>query len=118
MKKLFISTMIHPQSGKKVECIIILGEKFIYSDKRGYGNNANISSDFANKIISNFPVKMDTEGYPIYFPERLRNDVLKLTWNLYTNGFYDLKIHSGSSHVWSSDFIRADFKKGINGIFC
>ena len=110
MKTLAITKTVHPQSKKEVTAIEILGRTFIYSDKRGVDRYAMISQEFAKEVIDTFPVKIGRgniveQGKEIYFPERMKNSEVRLSWNFFGKGEYELLIHDGSDHVWTSNTI-------------
>ncbi len=111
MKTLAITKTVHPQSKKEVTAIKVLGSTFIYSDKRGVDRYAMISQEFAKEVISAFPVKVGRgnilePGKEIYFPERMKNSEVRLSWNFFGKGEYELLIHDGSDHVWTSNTIN------------
>jgi hypothetical protein len=110
MKALQISTMTHPQSGKEVKSIVILGHEYLYSDNRGYCMCAEISKDLAKEIIASFDTKMGkgafgNEGKPVYMPERMVNDTVILKWHAFKGEKYELAIHD-IGHVWASKEIE------------
>jgi len=102
--KIQLTTTQHLQSGKTVNALELLGETFIYSDKRGFSRHEQVSIDFAKKLIESFEAKKGHfSGKPISFPERLREGNVVLSWVFICSGKeVELKLHSYSQHVWSS----------------
>jgi hypothetical protein len=92
------TTGTHSQSKKECKFINILGESFVYSDKRGYGTWAMVPASFAKKIIENIPALH-------YYADRMpsENQTMKLSWSHYGDSGYELRLHSGSNHVYTSE---------------
>ena len=112
MTKLALTTTTHSQSHNTVDAIKVLDKTFVYSDSRGFSTSANIDSDFAMEVINDFPVKMGRGNVqdhpkPVLFMDRLNktNDII-LKWNRFDENRFELMIHCGSSHVWTSDVLN------------
>lgn len=111
METIKITKTVHPQNGKEVDAIEILGHTFVYSDKRGFQTEAKITREFAQQIIDAFPVKygqdyFGKQGKPVYHPERLCNEEVTLKWNYFGKNKYELAIHN-IGHVWASAELEA-----------
>ena len=108
MKAIEMTTVSHPQSGREVKGIFILGKSFVYSDSRGYGTNAHIDAEVADEIISKFECAKGRTGINVYYPERLKSADIKLSWWNYGGGDFELRIHSHGQHVWTSKIINTN----------
>ena len=109
METIKISNCIHPQSGKVVPCIVILGKEYVYSDKKGYGTFATIDRKAALKIIDKFPSQKTSRGIPVFYPDRMIGEEYKLSWNYVGKNKYYLSIsgynsrnNSTGTHIWRS----------------
>ena len=104
MKAIELTTMLHPQSGKQVKGIKILGKEFLYSDKRGFQTEAMIGKDFAAKVVTEFKPELSRHGNAIYMPERMNIDKLGLRWRymrINSKECIQLLIH-GTDHAYTS----------------
>lgn len=102
-----ITEAFNEKNGRPMKYITILGEKFLYCDKRGFSTYSHINIELANEIIKTFEVEIGRTGLQIYYPDRLSEKDIKLSWDYLTDG-YRLKIHSYGQHVWSSKPIQAN----------
>ena len=107
MKAIKITEEFNKKNGRPLKYITILGEKFLYCDKRGFSTNSHIDIEFANEIIRTFEVEVGRTGLPIHYPEILSERDVKLSWTQLTGG-YKLLIHSHGQHVWSSKLIQSN----------
>lgn len=107
-----ITKGIHSQSGKEVTKIVVLGQSFDYSDKRGHGMWANISADFAKQIIGKIP-HVVLHHDKLHYLESEAN-TFSLSWDCYSpkkadreagaKETYELRIHIGNKgdHMYTS----------------
>jgi len=100
--------MMHPQSGKEVDSIVICGVEFIYSDKNGYQRFRLAPIDFAKKIIKTFPAKISSTGKIVYMENRLISKTVLLKWHRLSDNTIELAIHD-CGHVWSSEPITIEY---------
>ena len=104
MNQVSITMGSHPQSGKEVAFINILGQSFIYSDKRGCSTHTTGSVAFANEIIASLPCKVHNDGRMGSNDEQVR-----ISWDKYSAGIV-VKIHYAMQHVFSSQIIMDSAK--------
>lgn len=112
MSQITIITGTHPQSNKPCKLINILGTGFIYADKRGHSMHDEIPCEFAKQIIAEIPAEVLHTDRVKFLTD---NQTIKLSWSCYSPGkakraegavdTYELRIHAGSEHVYSSKHI-------------
>jgi hypothetical protein len=113
-KQIEITQGAHPQSGKTVNFITVLGKQFIMADARGYSMYGSISADFAKQIIAEMPAKTLNADRMKWLDTAtditLSWDILSLNKAEKAAGLpqkYALKIHAHAkgTHIWTSQDI-------------
>ena len=86
-------------NGKLVDGILICGKEFEYSDKRGWSRHAMVTIEFAHQIMHSFEAQTINEQH---MPNVGSDSKCKLSWDRYSDGTYELRLHYRNGHMWTS----------------